>query len=33
MYPVSQAARYTAFKGSHVPVGEDQKPMIEQTRN
>ncbi|MGB6178635.1 tryptophan--tRNA ligase, partial [Carnobacterium sp.] len=32
MYPVSQAADITAFKGTHVPVGEDQKPMIEQTR-
>lgn len=32
MYPVSQAADITAFKATHVPVGEDQKPMIEQTR-
>ncbi|WP_192986192.1 tryptophan--tRNA ligase [Carnobacterium mobile] len=32
MYPVSQAADITAFKGTHVPVGEDQSPMIEQTR-
>lgn len=31
-YPVSQAADITAFKATHVPVGEDQKPMIEQTR-
>jgi tryptophanyl-tRNA synthetase len=30
-YPVSQAADITAFKGSIVPVGEDQIPMIEQT--
>lgn len=30
-YPVSQAADITAFKASVVPVGEDQKPMIEQT--
>ncbi|GEK91279.1 tryptophan--tRNA ligase [Alkalibacterium kapii] len=32
MYPVSQAADITAFKATHVPVGEDQKPMVEQTR-
>ena len=31
-YPVSQAADITAFKATHVPVGEDQEPMIEQTR-
>lgn len=30
-YPVSQAADITAFKGTIVPVGEDQIPMIEQT--
>lgn len=30
-YPVSQAADITAFKANLVPVGEDQKPMIEQT--
>ncbi|HJM68921.1 MAG TPA: tryptophan--tRNA ligase [Candidatus Babeliales bacterium] len=30
-YPISQAADITAFKGSLVPVGEDQLPMIEQT--
>ncbi len=30
-YPVSQAADITAFKATLVPVGEDQKPMIEQT--
>jgi tryptophanyl-tRNA synthetase len=32
MYPVSQAADITAFNASLVPVGEDQLPMIEQTR-
>ena len=32
MYPVSQAADITAFKANLVPVGTDQKPMIEQTR-
>ncbi|MDR0920768.1 MAG: tryptophan--tRNA ligase [Lactobacillales bacterium] len=32
IYPVSQAADITAFKASKVPVGFDQKPMIEQTR-
>lgn len=31
MYPVSQAADITIIKGSLVPVGEDQLPMIEQT--
>ena len=31
-YPVSQAADITAFKATTVPVGEDQSPMIEQTR-
>ena len=31
-YPVSQAADITAFNASVVPVGEDQLPMIEQTR-
>ena len=31
-YPISQAADITAFKATHVPVGEDQEPMIEQTR-
>jgi len=30
-YPVSQAADITAFRGTLVPVGEDQLPMIEQT--
>lgn len=29
-YPISQAADITAFKATHVPVGEDQKPMLEQ---
>lgn len=33
MYPVSQAADITAFKGELVPVGADQKPMIEQTND
>lgn len=31
-YPVSQAADITAFKATTVPVGEDQAPMIELTR-
>lgn len=31
-YPISQAADITAFKATHVPVGEDQLPMIELTR-
>ena len=31
-YPISQAADITAFKATHVPAGEDQKPMIEQCR-
>ena len=32
VYPVSQAADITAFKATHVPVGDDQKPMLEQAR-
>jgi len=32
VYPVSQAADITAFEATHVPVGEDQEPMLEQTR-
>jgi len=32
MYPVSQAADITTFNANLVPVGEDQLPMIEQTR-
>lgn len=32
VYPISQAADITAFKAKLVPVGEDQLPMIEQTR-
>ena len=32
VYPISQAADITAFKANYVPVGTDQKPMIEQTR-
>lgn len=31
-YPVSQAADITAFQAHLVPVGEDQLPMLEQTR-
>ncbi len=31
-YPVSQAADITAFQATHVPVGEDQEPMLEQCR-
>lgn len=31
-YPVSQAADITAFQATAVPVGEDQKPMLEQCR-
>jgi len=31
-YPISQAADITAFSATHVPVGSDQLPMIEQTR-
>ena len=31
-YPVSQAADITLFKSNIVPAGEDQKPMIEITR-
>ena len=31
-YPISQAADITTFKATTVPVGEDQAPMIEQTR-
>lgn len=31
-YPISQAADITGFKANIVPVGEDQLPMIEQTR-
>ena len=30
-YPIFQAADITAFNADIVPVGEDQKPMIEQT--
>ena len=30
-YPISQAADFTLFKATTVPVGEDQKPMLEQT--
>ena len=31
-YPISQAADITLFKATTVPVGEDQLPMLEQTR-
>ena len=31
-YPVSQAADITAFKATIVRVGDDQEPMLEQTR-
>ncbi|MCE9788181.1 tryptophan--tRNA ligase [Shewanella chilikensis] len=30
IYPVSQTADITAFRATHVPVGEDQLPMLEQ---
>ena len=30
-YPVAQAADITAFKANVVPVGDDQRPMVEQT--
>jgi tryptophanyl-tRNA synthetase len=32
VYPVSQAADITAFNANAVPVGEDQLPVIEQSR-
>lgn len=31
-YPISQASDITAFKATTVPAGEDQMPMVEQTR-
>lgn len=31
-YPISQAADITAFQSTIIPVGDDQLPMIEQTR-
>jgi tryptophanyl-tRNA synthetase len=31
-YPISQAADITAFDATTVPVGEDQMPMLEQTK-
>ena len=31
-YPISQAADITAFKANLIPVGIDQEPMLEQTR-
>ena len=32
IYPISQVADITAFKATVVPVGEDQRPMLEQAR-
>ena len=31
-YPISQASDITAFRATTVPAGEDQMPMVEQTR-
>ena len=31
-YPISQASDITAFRATIVPAGEDQEPMLEQTR-
>ena len=31
-YPISQASDITAFRATTVPAGEDQEPMLEQTR-
>ena len=31
-YPISQASDITAFKATTVPAGDDQEPMVEQTR-
>ena len=31
-YPISQASDITAFRATTVPAGQDQEPMIEQTR-
>ena len=31
-YPISQAADITAFRATHVPVGEDQLPMLDQCK-
>ncbi|MDE7451223.1 MAG: tryptophan--tRNA ligase [Alistipes sp.] len=31
-YPISQASDITALKATTVPAGEDQEPMVEQTR-
>ena len=31
-YPISQASDITAFDATTVPAGEDQEPMLEQTR-
>src|SRR5699024_8960833 len=32
IYPVSQATHITASKATIIPVGDDQEPMLEQTR-
>ena len=32
IYPISQASDITAFRATTVPAGQDQEPMIEQTR-
>lgn len=32
VYPISQASDITAFKANIIPVGADQEPMLEQTR-
>ena len=32
VYPISQAADITAFRATAVPVGEDQLPMLEQSK-
>lgn len=32
IYPISQVADITAFKANLVPVGDDQKPMLEQAQ-
>ena len=31
-YPISQASDITAFRATTVPAGDDQEPMVEQTR-
>lgn len=32
IYPVREAADITAFKATTVPVGDEEEPMLEQTR-